>query len=427
MLLVQEALAQTTPTWFAVKMVANDYQQTGSWAVQFSVVGINNFDHVAGSVQGTVPGKWSDSDGCIWREGRLVTLASGSVYAPPPFYGGIDGTNFSSLAISDNGVALGVFSPWHGSPQSVLLSEGFSPSYQFFLTNLAANASAKGYAIDNEGRVAGVLATPDGSGSRVEGFVWAGGKLNTFGPLAPGENLHVNAMNNHGDVVGDSGARAFVWRNGTLTDLNQLLAANSGWQLQSAKAINDHGQITGNGLRNGQVAGFLFVSNSIADLGLSGTNIAINALNNRTQIVGQVDGKPFLWENGQAADLNALIPADASWQLQTAVDINDLGCIVGSGLVPPHWELLTGYSSNAVYELIPAGALAITGSGWSANGTFQLRYLQKDSTAIVLQATTDFVRWMDVATNRPPMGLAMVSDPNPAASANRYYRLRRSE
>jgi len=313
MLLAQGTFAQTTPTRFAVKMLANDVQVTGSWVVEFSVAGINNFDQIAGSVQETVPGKWSVSDACIWQDGQRLTLAPGSVEVQPPVYLGTDGTNFSSRAISDNGIVLGVFGPWHYTPQSLLMSRTFAPAYQFFLTNLAANASALGYAIDNQGRVAGVLSTTDGSGTRAEGFVWSGGDLKTFGPLAPGERLQVKAMNNHGEVVGDSGARAFLWTNGTLMDLNQLLPFNSGWRLQTATAINDHGQVAGAGLRNGQAAGFLMENGSISDLGLSGTNISINAMNNNGQIVGQANGRPFIWEKGRATDLNELIPSEANY------------------------------------------------------------------------------------------------------------------
>ena len=50
---------------------------------------------------------------------------------------------------------------------------------------------------------------------------------------------------------------AFVWRDGKITDLNQLLPSGSGWLLAVATGVNDRGDISGVGLHNGKVRGFL--------------------------------------------------------------------------------------------------------------------------------------------------------------------------
>jgi probable HAF family extracellular repeat protein len=42
-----------------------------------------------------------------------------------------------------------------------------------------------------------------------------------------------------------------------MTDLNSFLPANSGWRLEDATAINDLGQIVGEGTINGQHHAFL--------------------------------------------------------------------------------------------------------------------------------------------------------------------------
>jgi probable HAF family extracellular repeat protein len=69
-------------------------------------------------------------------------------------------------------------------------------------------------------------------------------------------------VNNHGQIVGwslnGSGERrAFLYTNGTMVDLNALLEPGSGWVLLSANAINDAGQITGEGLVGTDVKAFL--------------------------------------------------------------------------------------------------------------------------------------------------------------------------
>jgi hypothetical protein len=54
------------------------------------------------------------------------------------------------------------------------------------------------------------------------------------------------------------GNHGFIWSQAAgVHDLNHLIGANSGWTIQTANAINDHGQITGDGMINGELHGFL--------------------------------------------------------------------------------------------------------------------------------------------------------------------------
>jgi hypothetical protein len=70
------------------------------------------------------------------------------------------------------------------------------------------------------------------------------------------------AVNASHQVVGSemvSGAEhAAVWQAGTVTDLNTLLPAGSGWVLQRATAITNTGDIAGIGTHEGKAAAFLF-------------------------------------------------------------------------------------------------------------------------------------------------------------------------
>ena len=84
-------------------------------------------------------------------------------------------------------------------------------------------------------------------------------ELGTFG----GATSSARDINNHGQIVGfaqdGSGAfRAFLSDAGAaMVDLNTLLPADSGWVLLSANAINDAGQIVGEGTFNGDPRAFL--------------------------------------------------------------------------------------------------------------------------------------------------------------------------
>jgi probable HAF family extracellular repeat protein len=56
--------------------------------------------------------------------------------------------------------------------------------------------------------------------------------------------------------------RAFLWQDGGMVDLNDLIPTNSSWQLSEAAAISDAGQITGTGLHNGRTRAFLLSPNA---------------------------------------------------------------------------------------------------------------------------------------------------------------------
>jgi probable HAF family extracellular repeat protein len=66
------------------------------------------------------------------------------------------------------------------------------------------------------------------------------------------------AVNNHGQIVGHAQCVAsggslagFLWRDGTMYNLNDLIPPGSGWDLIKATDINDAGQIVGFGLAPG--------------------------------------------------------------------------------------------------------------------------------------------------------------------------------
>jgi probable HAF family extracellular repeat protein len=98
------------------------------------------------------------------------------------------------------------------------------------------------------------------------------------------------AVNNHGEVVGHaecitSGGylAAFLWRNGTMYNLNDLIPSGSGWNVLEATDINDAGQIVGLGTAPGggsHVRAFLLVPStaSVADEvdATSGRGVIVN-------------------------------------------------------------------------------------------------------------------------------------------------------
>jgi probable HAF family extracellular repeat protein len=65
-------------------------------------------------------------------------------------------------------------------------------------------------------------------------------------------------INNFGQVVGGPTGDAAIWdQTNGVQRLSDLISSNLDWQLEFAFAINDAGDITGYGLSNGQIRGFL--------------------------------------------------------------------------------------------------------------------------------------------------------------------------
>jgi probable HAF family extracellular repeat protein len=111
------------------------------------------------------------------------------------------------------------------------------------------------------GTLGGKTATTASAAGDAHPFITSGNQLVDLGTLG-GASGGANEINAAGQVVGtaknSSGKdRAFLWQNGTMTDLNTLLPANSGWELTAAFGINTSGAIVGTGTLNGESHAFL--------------------------------------------------------------------------------------------------------------------------------------------------------------------------
>jgi probable HAF family extracellular repeat protein len=103
--------------------------------------------------------------------------------------------------------------------------------------------------INNQGQVVGGSTLP--GNVTAHAFLWTREKgMQDLGTLPGDFNSGALSINNKGEVVGVSndqsgGARAFLWRNGVMTDLNTLVPPNSPLNLLFAAGINDVGEIVG--------------------------------------------------------------------------------------------------------------------------------------------------------------------------------------
>lgn len=193
--------------------------------------------------------------------------------------GTLPGGNRSfAIAINNNGDIAGYSTNSTGFEHAFLYRNGS----MLDLGTLPNHVRTYAYGINNNGDVVGYSADSNGF-SRA--FLYRNGQMQNLGTLG-GNYSQAEAINNNGDIVGHSQNstgqnKAFIYGNGQMQNLNNLIPANSGWELVYAKDINDSGQIVGWGYRNYQARLFLLTptETSVADGDVAGLIKAINDAN----------------------------------------------------------------------------------------------------------------------------------------------------
>jgi probable HAF family extracellular repeat protein len=204
---------------------------------------INNRGQIAGA--GRAPdGSWQ---AFVYSDGEVQ------------FLGGLPGGNprkrSEALSISDRGLVVGV---GYGGP--IAVEAAFFPGHEAVgLGHFIGNGILE---VNRRGEIAG--ATFPGTGARQRAFLWHDG-ITTFLPFADEFHSTVFAINDRSDIVGTyqsalddgPGPRAFLYSQGVIHNLNDLIGGTSGWTLTYANDINEHGEIVGYGVFNGESQGFL--------------------------------------------------------------------------------------------------------------------------------------------------------------------------
>jgi probable HAF family extracellular repeat protein len=88
-------------------------------------------------------------------------------------------------------------------------------------------------------------------------FLYQNGVMTDLGTLFGSTSSIADSINSSGTVVGSSGSRPFLWSDGTMYALADLITPGSGWILDAATGINDAGLIVGYGGYQGAEHAFL--------------------------------------------------------------------------------------------------------------------------------------------------------------------------
>ena len=112
--------------------------------------------------------------------------------------------------------------------------------------------------------ISGKLVNPEGGLWLKKGFLWDQDRWADLGALPGYDRTSPSCINDATVIVGTCGkasdpndARPFIWRDGVIRDLNDLIPPDTGIYLSAARAINQAGQIAGYAIFNVDVVAYL--------------------------------------------------------------------------------------------------------------------------------------------------------------------------
>ncbi|MDB5174095.1 MAG: extracellular repeat protein family [Phycisphaerales bacterium] len=195
--------------------------------------------------------------------------------------GTLGGANSAATGINNAGHVVGLSNTADSGQQAFLYDGQKMVALPFFLNTASA--------INNLEQIVGA-ATFQYAPHGFHAYLYDGGKIVDLGTLDAGSGpwSYAYDINDHGEVVGYGASavslagstgyedHAFLYRDGAMHDLNDLIDRRSGWMLDTAYGINGPGQIVGFG-RNLEGAEHAFLLTPVPEP-MSAATCAVAAL-----------------------------------------------------------------------------------------------------------------------------------------------------
>lgn len=128
--------------------------------------------------------------------------------------------------------------------------------------------------------------------TNVEAFLWQQDVVRGLGTLPGDASSSGNAINDEGQVVGQScdangNCRGFLWQDGVMMDLNALVSPDSTLNLLDPSDINSRGEIVGLGVQKstGELRAFLLTPSKGEVAGESAAAAAQGNISERRTVV----------------------------------------------------------------------------------------------------------------------------------------------
>jgi hypothetical protein len=243
-----------------------------------AAAGINDSSQVVGYSWG---GGYNNFGPFIWSGGGLQHLA------------GFDGLNGYLSGINEDGVVVGAKGTGSRNVAFVWSAVGG----QTDIPDIPGATTSIGFSINDSGVVVGRYLAADNTTYRVFRWSATSGTEDLNAPAGFPELLDIN---NDGDVVatiippaGSIDRVPYIYRNGSWTNLNDLLPSGSNFTLYIVEAINNRGWIVGEGFNS---AGFVLIPPNRAPVAADDAiSTPENTATNGTLGASDPDGDPLTY------------------------------------------------------------------------------------------------------------------------------------